>query len=386
MGVCMKPLSLQLFLRLSCCFYGMLVAFSIQAMEQSNVNVTKKTTAAGIIENALRGYGTYKKTMKQLHLGATTAFREERLLCDGYDYYDCYLYNKESFEQYGRIQYCLPNNITELELCSIETKPDFRRLGVGTFLFNHMLKHIYAINKNMVEQGKKPYTKITWKACPLDGQWWNGGREKLLRLIDFYKSLNAKVEWCGDFSAGMYIDLYNVDAVKKITAAGIIKNALRGQAIRKKSDQQLILSKTTTIEIFKVEEEGVALYECSLWSKDHTIKYGDITFSVPEHSTQAELNILHVEEVCRRSGVGTYLFNYMLRCIYACNKVRIEEGQKPFTEIVWLARPYGGRPGKKMLSQGKLERVISFYESVDAEVVSIEEGYGAYMCIKLRNF
>lgn len=167
---------------------------------------------------------------------------------------------------------------------------------------------------------------------------------------------------------------------EKIRSTNLIQNTLRGYRVRKKSDKQFILAKSTVVKpLIKVESCGTEYHTYKLLDKESSVEYGRIEFCV-FNEMQPWFDIVKVEEKHWRKGVGTYLINMMLRKIYEINEERMDDSKEPYTEVMFLVKPQGGG---KLYSRERFDKLISFYTSLDAEVCETIDGCRAIMRFKL---
>lgn len=195
----MKLLYVGRFLRIMLC--AIFVATSAHATKKNNIDRSKRTASTELIKDVLRGHRVRKKTLQQLKFQGTTKFvvspAEEKYAVK----YTGVLRDKDN-EECGSIVYRAPHNGGDVELLLIKTSEKRCREGIGTYLFNAMLREIYAINRDRIKNNKKPYKRVVWIACPLE--YRPGALEA---LIKFYESLDAQIDFRDSFSASMSLDL-----------------------------------------------------------------------------------------------------------------------------------------------------------------------------------
>lgn len=191
-------------------YVGLIAVFvgaGIQSMDQRGM---PQKNAAKVIQKALGGFRklTYEqKIVRKLNFEVDTEIDVEKIEFWNGLGFNCYLLHEKSRDAYGRIIYFLSQDADHASLSRLEVESDYRGCGVGEYLFNCMIKHLYDINDYFRKNGKKTYTRVTWTASPLDDTWWDGDEDVLERLIKFYESLGGKVEWKGHFTARMYFEL-----------------------------------------------------------------------------------------------------------------------------------------------------------------------------------
>lgn len=204
----MKLVSLKTVLRIGFGLYAILCVSSAQTMDTDNIDLSKQSRSISVVQNALRGCRVRKKTMQQLKLDSITELVvvEEKKLSK--TTYILTLWNKDFSLEYGKIRFFTLDNVPSIELSLMRVDKKFHRLGIGTYLFNAMLKQVYKINADQVRENKKPYKRITWSACPLGAVL--DEKKALRQLIKFYKSLGGKVSSLGSVSARMYFALEQI--------------------------------------------------------------------------------------------------------------------------------------------------------------------------------